>query len=459
MNILNNSLRKIYHTAIPLPLKYGPGFSRKFKFYFDHQTASCDELRDYRLSRLKSLVEYAYAHVPYYRRLFVRNHIAPGDIQTLDDYRRIPTLHKDDVIANHDLLKSDEFEKFNALQTTTSASTRDGMVMYRSQEAETIRNAIIWRFWHNIGYRFRDPRVHLTILSRPDEDYRDPHIDMNENCLQFDPRTITLEHAPVIYRQIKEFRPRMIFSQPSNLAMLAFYWRQHNLAPLDIPLCCVLGEKVYPEYRESITAFISGNLREYYGNRENTVSAAELDDGNMYINSDFVHVEFESNEGVPVAGAPANIISTGFENYAFPLIRYHTEDVGINRGYPANAPVGFESMEVFGGRGRDLLLTRDGLICPNVVVQLTNANFHNYRRVQLEQVSLDHLRVRLEPSEDFDDKRDIPIVEKAYADHFKSQFTIEVQVVDSIPTTPAYKHKLVVSELALSELRKQCKSR
>ena len=454
MNLLNNSLRKMYHTAIPLPLKYGSSFPRKFKYYLDHQNAGRAELEAFRLVRLQALVEYAYAHVPYYRSLFDKNHIVPGNIKSFADFRRIPPLHKETVIANHEALKSDEFEKLNPLQTTTSATTRDGMVMYRSREAETIRNAIIWRYWHNLGYRFRDPRVHLTLSNREGEDFLQPHIDMNENCLQFDPRSITPEHAPVIYRQIKEFRPRMIFSQPSNLATLIYYWRQHNLAPLEIPLCCVLGEKVYPEYRELITSFIGPNLREYYGNRENTASAGELNDGNIYINSDFVHLEFESDEGAPVQGGQGNIISTGFENYAFPLIRYHTADVGINRGYPADAPVNFEAMEVIGGRGRDLLLTRNGLICPNVIVQLKNANFHNYRRVQLEQVSLDHLRVRLEPSEQFETGRDLPIVEKAYRDHFKSQFTVEIQLVDSIPSTPAYKHKLVVSELALVELRK-----
>ena len=322
---LNHSLRKIYHTAIPLPLKYGPSFSRKFKGYYDRQSASRNEIESYRLQRLIALVDYAYRHVPYYHKLFDKHGIDPKRIRTLDDFRRIPTLHKDDVVANHDALKSDEFDKFNAVQTVTSATTRDGMVMYRAQEAETIRNAVVWRYWHNLGYRSRDPRVHLTLSNREGEDYMQPHIDMNENSLQFDPRSITYDHAPVIYRQIKEFRPKMIFSQPSNLATLIHYWRLHNLEDIPVAVCCVLGEKVYPEYRELITRFFGDNLRDYYGNRENTASAGELFDGNLYINSDFVHLEFEDDNGQPVEGKPGNIISTGFENYAFPLIRYHTE--------------------------------------------------------------------------------------------------------------------------------------
>lgn len=456
---LNHSLRKIYHTAIPLPLKYGSSFSRKFRFYHEHQSASRDEIESYRLQRLFALVDYAYHHVPYYRKLFDEHRIDPKQIKSLADFRRIPTLHKDDVVANQDALKSDEFAKFNALQTTTSATTRDGMVMYRSQDAETIRNAIVWRFWHNLGYRFRDPRVHLTLSNRAGEDFLQPHIDMNENSLQFDPRSISYDHAPAIHRQIKEHRPKLIFSQPSNLATLIHYWRLHNLPEIPVDVCCVLGEKIYPEYRELITRFFGDNLRDYYGNRENTASAGELFDGNLYINSDFVHLEFETDDGRPVKGEPGNIISTGFENYAFPLIRYHTEDVGIYRGYPDVALVGFDTMEVVGGRGRDLLLSKDGLFCPNVIVQLKNANFHRYRRVQLEQLSLDHLIVRLEPSDDFEEKRDLPIVEKAYGDYFKNRFTVEVLVVDKIPQTPAYKHKLVVSELALNELRKHGKGK
>ncbi len=456
---LNHSLRKIYHTAVPLPLKYGSSFSRKFRFYYEHQSASREAIESYRLKRLIALVDYAYHHVPYYHKLFDECGINPKDIKSLADFRRIPTLHKDDVVANHDALKSDEFDKFNAVQTTTSATTRDGMVMYRSQEAETIRNVVVWRYWHNLGYRFRDPRVHLTLSNREGEDFMQPHVDLNENCLQFDPRSITYDHAPVIHRQIKEFRPKMIFSQPSNLATLIYYWRLHNLPEIPVAVSCVLGEKIYPEYRDLITGFFGDNLRDYYGNRENTASAGELFDGNLYVNSDFVHLEFETDDGKPVIGEPGNIISTGFENYAFPLIRYHTEDVGIYRGYPDIALVAFDTMEVVGGRGRDLLLSKDGLFCPNVIVQLKNANFHNYRRVQLEQLSLEHLLVRLEPSDDFEESRDVPIVEKAYHDYFKDRFTVEVRIVDKIPQTPAYKHKLVVSQLALDELRKHSKGK
>lgn len=447
-------LRRIYHTAIPLPLKYGHHFNSKFRFYCKHQNASRDQIEAFRWRRLKTIVTYAYQHVPYYRQLFDKHQLHPDDFRDLSDFRHIPPIHKDDIVANNDILRSDEFEKFRPIQTITSATTRDGMVMYRSRSAETARNAVVWRYWHNLGYRFRDPRVHLTLSNRDDVDNLQPRLDLNENCLEFDQRSITYDNSPAVYRQIKEFSPRMIFSQPSNLVALIHYWQLHNLPPLEVPLCCVLGEKVYPEYREVITNFLGNNLRQYYGNRENTASAGELPDGRLYINSDFVYLEFETDAGEQVSGTPGNIISTGFENYAFPLIRYHTEDVGIYRDYPENAPIGFDTMEIVGGRGRDLLLSRDGLFCPNVTVQLASAKFERYKRVQIEQITIDHVVVRIEPSEDFEPSKDFPIVEKAYQDYFNGRFTAEVQIVNEIPSTPSHKNKLVVSQLALDELRK-----
>lgn len=246
----------------------------------------------------------------------------------------------------------------------------------------------------------------------------------------------------------------MIFGQPSNLVSLVNHWRDHKLKPFTIPLVFVLGEKVYPEYRTILSDYFKGNVRDYYGNRENTASAGELDDGLMYINSDFVYLEFEDDDGKSVMDAPANIISTGFENYAFPLIRYHTEDVGIYRGYPKQGVVGFDAMEVVGGRGRDLLLTKNGLFCPTVVGHLRRVNFTRYRRVQLHQKSLDHLIVRLEPNEEFERERDIPIVHQAYQDFFKDMFTVEVEVVDRIASTPALKNMLVKSDIAQEALKK-----
>ncbi len=454
MSRLTDPLRKFYHTAIPLPVKYGKGFRKLFKECWQRQFHSADAINEFRTRRVKALVSYAAVHVPYYRRLFRDIGFDPASFKSLEDLLLIPTLHKDDVVRHHDELRSDEFTKLHPIKTVTSATTRDGLVMYRSAHAEAMRRAVVWRHWFNLGYRYRDPRVQLTTPLPASESSTVVHDDLNENCRQVDPRAITDPQAAFLYHKIREFKPRMIFAQPSNLTMLVYYWRQRGLEPFEVPIVYLIGEKVYPEYQGLISDFLGGAVYQYYGNRENTASAGELKDGRMYINADFVHLEFVDSAGRPVSGRTADIISTGFENYAFPLIRYQTEDIGIDHGYPAAAQVGFPTMEIIGGRGKDLLLSREGLFCPNVVSQLKKASFTRYRQVQLEQLSLTQVLVRVVPTEDFENHRDLATVEKAYREYLGHLFDIEVCVVSKIPPSDACKNRMVVSEIALAELRR-----
>jgi phenylacetate-CoA ligase len=173
----------------------------------------------------------------------------------------------------------------------------------------------------------------------------------------------------------------------------------------------------------------------------------------MYVNSELCYLEFETDEGTPAIGKPANIISTGPENYAFPLIRYHTEDVGINHGYPEGATANYEVIEIIGGRGKDLLLGKDGLISLQVSRVMKSGGFDRQKRVQLEQRSRDELIVRVVPTAAFDYDHDPGLLEKLFTDHFQGEFKIAVEVVDQIDRTAAGKYKMVISPLAIEHLR------
>ncbi len=446
-------LRRLWHTFIPLTVKYGAEFRRTFKFLRQHQFCSKDELEDYQWLRLKALVDYAYRHVPYYRSVFDKAGIHPEDIMTRDDFRRIPVLHKEDVVENIELLKSDEFEKLKPIRTVTSSSTRDGVKLFRSDYSEVFRKSVVWRHFFNIGFRFRDRRVQLTVPLSFVKDMYEMPVDYNENILMIDSRAITPDFCKSIHRRLQSFKPKMLFCQPTNATMLAEYCKQAGLPPLHIPIIYSLGEKIYPEYREVMTAYYGGKVVEFYGNRENTASAGELQDGRLYVNSDFCYLEFESNSGTPEIGQPANIISTTLENYAFPLIRYHTEDVGTLVGHPAVAVRQFPVMEIVGGRGKDLLLTRRGLMLPQTHPFLKSIGFDRYKRIQLEQKSIDDLLIRVVPTATFDQTNDRRLLQSSFTKYFDSQFAITIELVDSIPLTSSRKNRYVISDIAIRHLR------
>ena len=58
------------------------------------ECASREEIRAVQLAKLKETVAYAYERVPYYREKMDEMGVAPADIQTLDDVRRLPFTDK-----------------------------------------------------------------------------------------------------------------------------------------------------------------------------------------------------------------------------------------------------------------------------------------------------------------------------------------------------------------------------
>ena len=66
-----------------------------------------DRLAQLQLQRLRSLLQHAQQHVPYYRELFARTGFEPAAVTSLADLQRLPFLGKAEIRANPDALKAD----------------------------------------------------------------------------------------------------------------------------------------------------------------------------------------------------------------------------------------------------------------------------------------------------------------------------------------------------------------
>ena len=90
--------------------RYGGRF-REFREFLDRsQWFSAADLRAYQDERLAALIDYAYAHVPYYRCVMDERGLKPADIRTADDLHKMPLLTKEVIRARFRDLLSDEFD-------------------------------------------------------------------------------------------------------------------------------------------------------------------------------------------------------------------------------------------------------------------------------------------------------------------------------------------------------------
>ena len=77
-----------------------PGIYKKYRSLRSTDHASQDELTAIQLAKLKALIAYANTYVPHYTQVFKEIGLEPGDIKSLDDIKKIPTLNRD-TITDH----------------------------------------------------------------------------------------------------------------------------------------------------------------------------------------------------------------------------------------------------------------------------------------------------------------------------------------------------------------------
>ena len=61
---------------------------------------SRDEMRAWQWKRLRGLVRHAFETVPFYRDLYAGVSFKPTDLRSWSDFHSLPTVSKDQVIAN-----------------------------------------------------------------------------------------------------------------------------------------------------------------------------------------------------------------------------------------------------------------------------------------------------------------------------------------------------------------------
>ena len=224
----------------------------------------------------------------------------------------------------------------------------------------------------------------------------------------------------------------------------------HNKTPLKIPIIATFGEKIYPHVRTCLKKAFDTKFIEYYGNRENSVAA--WGDSNSIFRevSEYCHVEVENHKDGN-NNNQGDLITTSLHNYAVPLIRYNSEDVSHYMGYTDDDI--YPSFELVGGRGKDVLLSQNGLVVPYTPHLFEHSKYNKLKKYQIEQLSIDKLLIRIVPLPTYDRKVDEDLVLKHFSDVLANQFEIKIEYVDDIPLTESGKYQVAISPLAIQYLK------
>ncbi|WP_121666122.1 hypothetical protein [Mesonia aquimarina] len=303
-------------------------------------------------------------------------------------------------------------------------------MVYRDFKSILIENAYVWWFRQRAGLAIQDRKISLRgDLDRSKLFY----FDKVANTLFISSYHLNREKFPQIVEKINQFQPKALLAYPSSVFTLAGLLEETN-KKLTIPLVFTSSESLLAFQQEKIQQYFQSRIFDWYGTAERTI-ALYSENGKYYEPPLYSFNEYQKDK----------IISTGFINTLFPIIRYQVNDVIQHQNkYDEN----HKSLEIEGIHGRieDYILLPDGSKIGRMDVAFKNIK--GIKKAQLIQHSLQKVEVLL-VTENFTSSEKIKL-QQNLTNRLGKQIEIFINEVDENKLQHAEnkKFKFVISKLS-----------
>jgi phenylacetate-CoA ligase len=316
-----------------------------------------------------------------------------------------------------------------------------------------LSGALLYRGWGYGGYQLSDKMVLIAgssldigtkslITTKTHEIARNIRklsaLDMGEEEMKNYVRTIT------------SFKPKFIRGYASSIYFFA-KWIEEN----DIRVHCpssvfTTAEKLYPHMRKKISDIFCCDVFDEYGLNDGGISSFECSEHTgLHIDTERSILEVIDGKYMQVYSGQGEIIATSLHNYAFPLIRYDTGDVGSLIEDTCSCGRGYRLLKEIIGRENEFLITPSGQYVHGAAfffdVLNEFSNINDISEYQLVQETVNDICLHLVCKEPFDQKELEKVAElvKKRSGGWNMRFNF----VDAIERTDAGKYKFIINKI------------
>jgi hypothetical protein len=413
-----------------------------------------DEIESYQFRELKRLIDFAWEHIPFYRRYWEHHGFTPEQFQRLQDFSLIPCIDKEIVRANYKDMVPRNYDRGRLEQVTSGGTTGLPLSFYINQAIAHGRELVHqpWTYWHVCRYKLGIDKVVILRGSRVDERliqqgiYWKRSLGYRGRGLLLSSFHLTEATYKSYMHEIRKESPKFIVAYPSSLTILCTMMKKHNEAPLiGLRGAICSSEMVYEWQRQLVREVLGVEIYSFYGHSEKTVSAIPDSQHRMLFEPSYGYVEFldEKLNPVDTVGEIAQVVSTGFQNDYMPFIRYQTSDYVRVDNHP---PLGFTHVakEII-GRAQDFVYDKDGNRLPFTCSDEVFWNIDGIIAYQYLQREVGRLLIHLEVDNSFINESIQNI--QIEAEHMFYNCDVEVLIVDRIERTSSGKFRYFVQTI------------
>ncbi|WCF09265.1 AMP-binding protein [Paenibacillus thiaminolyticus] len=378
-------------------------------FNVEMETMPHERMRSLQLERLRYTVKRAYDRVPFHRAALDRAGLAPEDIRSLEDLRRLPFMQKSDLRDHYPFgLFAAEMSDIVRIHGSSGTRGKPIVVGYTKRDieawADIVARAICCAggrpgdIFHNaygyglftggLGLHYGIERLGAVAV---------PVSGGNT------PRQITL---------IQDFKPRGLSGTPSYILNLVEEMRKQGIDTRETSVeYGIFGAEPWSEeMRRHLEDALGIKAIDIYGLSEVlgpgvAIECQEAQDGLHIAEDHFLAEVVDRETGEPLLyGQEGELVFTSLTKEAFPVIRYRTGDIASL--HPGTCQCGRTTMRMSRIKGRvdDMLIIRGVNVYPTELeaVLLNYSQLAPHYQVVIERDNaLDRFEVHCEITPEF----------------------------------------------------------
>jgi len=320
-------------------------------------------LEQYKLRRLKSVINFAYKNTRFYKKLYDSNGITPRRIRSIDSISRLPRISKADVVNNYpnNILTNIP----TSTHTSTSGSSGEPVEIAFDKSCRNHYDALFARAMFGAGYRLGDKLAFFH--------WKEKNPNWYERLGIFRKHMLPMaQDNNSLLNKLVRIRPDVVYCFASQFRIL-FEKMKDTGFYIHPRIVVITGDSLAPTYKREIEEILSCKVLEQYAASEFEIIAWQCRHGGYHINDDSVHLETsESGE----------ILLTSLWNRKMPLIRYSIGDIGKTTSSSCACGRGLSLLGKLDGRKDDIIRISNRQVSPSVLTACIETGDEFYKHIR-----------------------------------------------------------------------------
>jgi len=441
MSLLLQNLKQTFKGCMSYVLKQSIGpYRTRFKWLTQTQWYSAEQHRMLQLTCLQNLITHAYQTVPFYQRLMADGGFRPQDIRSLEDIKQFPILTKADIQNAGSSLVSRKYSRLLTRTAYTGGTTGARLPLRRDLWSIGNEHAFVRRLYNWAGLSGFEPIAFLLARRVCPQNPHTPFpyaYDPVRKELILSVFHLRAANAKQFLEALRKYHIQALIGYPSAISILA-RWILNEKETLRLKAVLTTSETLESSRKKLIEDAFECRVFDFYGGGERVCYIHMCPQGKYHLITEYGLTEFLDT---PDKTNVKKIISTGFWNWAMPLIRYDTGDL-VQVGSIEECPCGrhYPHIERIIGRQGQILRTPSGYeLGPTVLEAMMENILFDMKGIpvgeaQIIQEKADRLVLEYVPLNQFSVK-DKESIARLARRHFPQDFQVEIRAVNAVRRT------------------------